>query len=1138
MLRKKDAEKNENEKETHILFYKKLKKRNKKKKKLKQSLCCSFKLYNLRRNCYFDNFPKKLLICRKCVFAYFEVNVVANIIFMRHGARTPKKKIKNIWPFVEKKGDLTFLGFEQSIKIGEYLREYYHSLKKLNKKYNKKRYRHIRDSKVFKFFKWNEEHQIKEMLNYFICVKKGLNSTDRPLFMGDQTIENSLFLNYINYLYFHKKHLLKKKLKNYDIKKKKNYDTFIKVINKYLSIRTTNSERCKLTAYAIICGILGVNKKIYMSFFLLKYINNIDFFQDSWKIFKILNEEIFSNCIHSDIWNIWWNKNKKGLEKCLKNNNFFFSDNIEKRLKFDYKLCYYKEKCRYTKIIEKYDLFMNIISFINFYINVFFYFLKILYILCSIVKVAERDTIMISTLKSTNNYIKILKNYIFENSNIYKFLNNYYKSEISIIYYLTKWKSNYICRFSLLLNNKYSNYSNKGKDNRVGIIQNKKDNKIGIIQNKIFTILKKYNSTLYILKKKLNKSIILNDIKKINYSSGYMKNYLHLPILFNLKNMDMNIHKIKLLQINSIYDWCNKNDNMGLYNYKYHIFKRKQKNVKIIKQFVSSYDAYLYHNINIIFDIKKGHENLKLKEINFQNYFQKKQEKINKLFFQKIYQCYKWMMSFEYNNRYLSWVCSGLSLIDVVINFLISVRLFENKKNKKKYIYTPKVTLYLTHQSAILSFQSCIGIKKKYMKIPPFGGFISLELIQIKMKIVKNNSIILHSSFSNFDDKNNVLNFGYDNNFINIFCCKEDCVWKKKKNIYRKRRKGIQEIKKNTKLENYKNIFKVHDSKIHDFKKLFFLLCKENIDIDHLIQLYDECLKNNYKNIRNLNFKNDDNIKDNKKKRKFHGFFVKFTFNNFFPLKLEKKNIITKNVHKINDNHIMKDISNSNQNYIFNPKKFKYIENIQKNNYSNYNKLDQIIKIYHNDYINLENTYDKYMDYIYNSNSDIYRNIYTKLNKIYSEQNSIKKHTHFNNKIMSRKYNHKQKKNENILKPKSENKYSNQLNNFKFRHKFTKKKNVLIPINFEITQNQKFYIFQNKNVDLDDQNDGVTGYRIKGPRKKGALKIFKKWAKKKTYKNEKNTQSKQYMNGNIICLDCLVAYLKKMIRVYGNPEMV
>ncbi|SCL97540.1 conserved Plasmodium protein, unknown function [Plasmodium chabaudi chabaudi] len=1229
MLRKKDAKKNENEKETNIFFYNKLRKR---KKKLKPSLCCSFKLYNSRRNNYlcshfkFDKFLKDVLICRKCVFSYFEVNVVANIIYMRHGARAPKKKIKNVWPFVEEKGSLTFLGFEQSIKIGKYLRKYYYSLNKLNKKYNKK-YKHIRNDKVFKFFKWNEEHQIKEMINDFICVKNKVSTTKKSLFVDDQTRENSLFLNYINHLYFHKKHLIKKKLKNYDIKRKKRtYDMFIKVINKYLSIRTTDSERCKLTAYAIICGILGINKNIYMSLFLLKYINKIDFFQNPWKIFKNFNEETFNNCFHNDIWNTWWNKNKEGLEKCLmKNHHFIISDSTEETIKFDCKLCSYKKKCRYTNMIERYDLFMHIINYINFYVNIFFYFIKILYILYSIVKVAERDTIMSATLKSTNNYIKMLKNFIFENSDIYKVLNSYYKSEIAIVYYLTKWKSNYICRFSLLLNNTYNNYSNKRKGKEMGrkpfqIFQTKKDNKIDIIHNKIFTILKKYNSTIYILKKKLNKSIILNDLKKINYSSDYIKNYLHFPILANLKNEHMNVHKIKPLQINSISYRCNKNDNMGLYNYKYHIFKRKQKSVKIIKQFVSSYDAYLYHNINIMFDIKKGYENFSSQsntvcnlannnfkskkincnkilasttpvsihntnsirkyngstiltidnnkeinnfydlplfskvcehnklnkycrdcsasfitsnsQINFKNFVQKKKEKKKKIFFHKIYECYKWISKLEYNNRYVSWMCSGLSLIDVVINFLISVRLFERLEIKKKK-YTPKIILYLTHQSAILSFQSCIGIKKKYMKIPPFAGFISLELIHIKTKVLKNDQIILHPNLLNDYHKNNVLNFVCDNNIINIFCCKKDCVWKKK--IYMPRKKRIREIKKNTKLDNYKNIFKAQGNKIQDFKKLFFLLCKENTDIDNLIQFYDECLKNNYKNIQSSNLKNYDNIKGKEKKRNFHGFFVKFTFNNFSPLKLEKESIFTKKGSKINGNQIMKDIHDSNQNYILNPEKFTYLEKAPKDNYNKYSKLNKIIKTRYNDHANLENQHDKYMDYVYNSNSGIYRNIYAKLNKAHSQKGNAKKNAPFNSKIESQKHKGRQKKNENNLKAKCKNKYWTQLNYFKSRHKFVKKKNVLISQNFEIKQSHKIDIFQNKNVDLPDQNDGVTGYRFKDPRKKGALKIFNKWLKKKHYKNKTNTQ---YANDNIICLDCLVTYLKKMIRVYGNPEMV
>ncbi|EUT93099.1 hypothetical protein PFAG_00227 [Plasmodium falciparum Santa Lucia] len=454
--------------------------------------------------CYLNNecFVKNISICKKCMFSYFEFKNVTKVIYMRHGARTPKKKIKNIWPFKEGKGDLTFLGFQQSIKVGEYLRKYYYTFNKLNKKYNKRerglrinnkekgyikknkcdvkkcktlyknkynnnnnnnnyvinekyngsnkndyvknntydnkgysylydlstsfnelenrkrklhKFPYLRDfiyyekyflkinkrsnkhqRKVFIKIKrrrrnnilkiWIHQHLInkmkkiknKNMNNYNKCYikfssirKRGYhkmeniecnnknndddnnddnnnnnddnnnnnnddnnnddnnndnnnnnddnnnnnNDDDNNYYYynynNDETPFNNKSFNYadmlkytkyyyknilkdkkniytnnkkkelffplMEHLYMYKKKLLINKMKEKNIKKKKKkYDKIIKLINKYLCIKTTNSERCKLTAYGIICGILGISEYIYFFFFILFFKSNYD----------------------------------------------------------------------------------------------------------------------------------------------------------------------------------------------------------------------------------------------------------------------------------------------------------------------------------------------------------------------------------------------------------------------------------------------------------------------------------------------------------------------------------------------------------------------------------------------------------------------------------------------------------------------------------------------------------------------------------------------------------------------------------------------------------------------------------------------------------------------------------------------
>ncbi|SOV73699.1 conserved Plasmodium protein, unknown function [Plasmodium sp. gorilla clade G3] len=879
------------------------------------------------------------------------------------------------------------------------------------------------------------------------------------------------------------------------------------------------------------------------------------------------------------------NKNYNNMIDDNNNNNMIYYNNIDITMSNSH--------------IFKYYYIFNLLNYMEIYMLILFYYLKNTYILFSVVKVAERNSLMLKTLKTKNHYIKKLRNHIIDNSDVYKILSNYYKDEIFIVYDITKWTENCMNTTDILFNDvkKYKKiYDLENMD--IPITNDKEEYHVN---NSIINVLKKHNSSVYKLKKKLKNSIILKDLKKLN-CNFISKNYIH----------------------NTNYDQHNKIYHDKIKNWTYHPFHNKKKNVKIIKKFISAYDAYIYHDVNLDLNINRAYEKLSIhrasstevikkdyvknnyiingdmnkyeeqnniiikgptinissekiscdnktnfcntsqdndregnilerseqdrikrnihnkekgkyntyytshelllpyiikKNKNSQNriklqngmniynnsknyinneteYYKKKEkekekddkkddrkddrkddkkddkkddrkddkkddrkddkkddrkddkkddkkddrkndrkddrkdnrkdnkkndkkndkrndqknDKVKK-FYKNIYNCYKLMCKIEYSNKYLSWLCSGMSLIDVVINFIINVRLYEkyNKENKTNKCFIPRIILYLTHQSSILSFQSCVGIRKKDMKIPPFASFISLELIHIKKKKIKNlrnklfnvsnnekaycnnNKYIMKgekikhtSSHSvNQKDREDVLSFIYHNNTANIFCCKDDCVWKVQKKEYKKKcekrkknkkfinegnenaikndgknryyilKRNINEdidkkkcinintcmyndIPTNVNNKNYENYLPKCLNKIHDFKNLFYLLCYKNNNIQDLIQLYNICLNNNYTHIKNMQ------LKERKKhgKRNFYGYFVKFTFNNSVPLKLKKNKLIKKydmgNKKDKEDNHYHND-KNNYSNHIF------YDNHHAKNNNNNNNIIHQDI---------------------------------------------------------------------------------------------------------------------------------------------------------------------------------------------------
>ncbi|SCO71106.1 conserved Plasmodium protein, unknown function [Plasmodium vivax] len=1167
-----------------------------------------------------DSYGKNVSLCRKCLFTYFKFNSVTNVIYMRHGARTPKKKIQNIWPFKEGKGDLTFLGFQQSIKIGKYLRKYYYSMRKLNSIYNdggsrsggekssgslesdeetnlmggstpwdellpggkmKKRNfkenlgsrRRLRETikllvgkrppaghpcrvlhkRVRNKMGWTpfcrerkrkkgekKEEKKKEKkeekkndrvthADHFMC-KEGQREAalrwTRPLHAGtpngghnkDATNTSGRGKDRLpptcqaSYPQTQQERML------HIEKQKRKFDRVVKIIKHYLCVKTTSSERCKLTAYAIMCGILGITEKMFFFFFLLSFDNDqydlldADFMggrgmaSDHFRSVSGKREDRLpplssprrylpnSNSIlerrksslparvnfishqgdsvdthvkvgpssgdhpvghpqgggsyhHVSFAPVYPNpvcsfmekdcegrlhtgeqkqqeqqqqprqRLREAAESCMTRSGGSgipewvssvveeqpeeepyrkrpngggeppkrrsdarsrtsdtnwkvesaqsYSDSVNPswgvlnrslgkgaprsgaarkggdkfrpsssllhnvRLFFEFVLSgrhnstlFYnrivKTKGRNERKLGKPLVNFIFESYMQYVLGDFagyvsrsgerhaerdaegrsghphvsdyrgnypsdyrgnypsgyrgnhrkdlLSYLRNIYILCSVVNVAESNSLMLKTLKSNNHYVKRLKNLIFCNSNVYKLLNDHYKDEVSIVYQITKWNTrNYLNRSELLLSEPWANITPSDV-----VAEDERD-----IKNRIVHILKKHNSAVYKIKKKLHKSIILKDLKKLScYSvSGSSRG---VPSCETRKFLQ---EKIK--------------------NMKNHLFFNcKRRNIKVIKQFISSYDSYVYHNVRLVLDMRKAYRNVEVecssssegvlavgssergrehssggpsgredrpkKEVSFreggdppkwhqaaqrggaqggdaptgaekwthlerpsgldgccagdcsnggahgegektakgplgqreaalanqlaspltnppddppddalasqlasqlanqlasqlanppatplanprgtrraEEGAEKKEKNKAKSFYKKIYECYKHMCTLEYSNKYLSWLCSGMSLMDVVINFMISVRVYEDFNRElatgcgggKKFI--PKIIVYLTHQSSILSFQSCVGVKRSSMKIPPFGGFLSLELVHIRKK--------------------------------------------------------------------------------------------------------------------------------------------------------------------------------------------------------------------------------------------------------------------------------------------------------------------------------------------------------------------------------------------------------------------
>ncbi|ANQ06473.1 Uncharacterized protein PCOAH_00008650 [Plasmodium coatneyi] len=1014
-------------------------------------------------------------------------------------------------------------------------------------------------------------------------------------------------------------------------------------------------------------------------------------------------------------------------------------------------------------------------------------YLRNIYVLCSVVNVAERNSLMLKTLKSNNHYIKRLKNLIFYNSNVYKLLNDYYKEEVSIVYQITKWNSRtYLNRSELLLSEPWAN-----------ITQSDVTEDESNLKNRIVKILKKHNSAVYKIKKKLNRSIILKDLRKLNYYS----------VGVSPRNAST-CEQRKLLQekIRSMRNHL--------------LFYRKRKNIKIIKQFISSYHSYVYHNVRLVLDMRKAYRNVEVecgsssgsvlgvatpevgkkepptggeshtrKERAFREvidpsrwYYsmqkggaqdgaekwphlgmskgsldlceptpddpsndspddppdgppddppdnprsakrtdetaEKKEKNKEKNFYKKIYECYKHMCTLEYNNKYLSWLCSGMSLMDVVINFLISVRVYENFNRELaatawgggKKLFIPKIIVYLTHQSSILSFQSCVGVKRSSMKIPPFGGFLSLELVHIRKKggdkhrqtsskvisqvTTKVNAAQQMDSktkghleqlcgthplgdlpLSNSPDeptsprqnlpvtgetrsadRHNVQTFIRENDTASIFCCKEDCVWKVKRSQRNAdgnsadrtfRTTTMQTRKKGAREDKYESYLPKCTNKIQNFKNLFNVLCYRDSNvgsnIETLIQLYNVCLSDNCSYVGNTELKGGQEGQG-RRRRHFYGYFVKFTFNHYFPLKLKRKKCIKKcrrggreetgqlngsvkeehqgeeEIHSKVDTEEGKKSKDRHTNWeerkenppgeVTNmkrkklpPPKGKVLPSVvgrkekrfdtkgekpnletRKCRKETYRRGEFPMKNTHNagtdhqsddsrkgkkqlrrnkimqrlnmNSFTFESKHDKYMHYVYNSSDLKYGKIYSKLNKESDSKFSTKKSVDINNRLMERS---RVKLNGGGSSFSSEESTHDELElrNWKFKSLGRGEDAGEYQVNsVNCPMNDHLYHLRTNEVDVSQQNCTPMGYSIKLSKRGMSSKLLKncimdeteKRKRKKMQKMQKTkpgfnrkkdeSDKRNYQNENIICLDCLISYLRQMLRVYGNPEML
>ncbi|KJP86529.1 hypothetical protein AK88_03820 [Plasmodium fragile] len=1829
-----------------------------------------------------DSYEKNVSLCRKCLFTYFEFNTVTNVIYMRHGARTPKKKIQNEWPFKEGKGDLTFLGFQQSVRIGKYLRKYYYTIRKLNSIYNNRRRgpspgessSHESDEEMNMMGgspPWDQlkGHNIKgHKIEHVGRKKKNLNnllkerrlketikllvskkSTDDdpcsmlhkrvthrrgwPLFCHDRKkrepnalhvctsvcanccgnkkrnqmqievalpsihpLDGGTPIGYVNKdavdgacacdcncdcdcacdcgcacncrgrgdtlsstckaNYFQKQ--MEKRI-NVE-KQKRKYDKLVKIINNYLCIKTTSSERCKLTAYAIMCGILGITEKMFFFFFFLSFDNeehdllNADMMGASQMVsdhFRSVsgkredrlhpisipqthlpnsnsilerrksslpaqvnffpqqkdssphtqrnvrpgrgthlevchplgglqggsNHQVsFAPTFPNSICNLvdkdcegnvhmgeqkqkqkkqmrdaahnamtrsdgsgspdqvrhrsqWAGSDTRGGEtasggKCPPNCYSLFvepprhqcvscsmaactdEENTEgldgsgktgakkgvkmgqkmgeAKLPFDVTSCggddpivekkkpqdendkkrsnghdgswskrsdvhteaganwmaenaqsysdsvnpswgvlkrrfakgasrsgaarkgpdrfrpsttliqnvrtffefvlrgrysstiFYnqimKAKGRSESKLEKACIFFIFESYMRYVLSDFpgyvnhsggvanptcayrdaghssghhddgrfpspacmassyprsyrrnlLSYLRNIYVLCSVVNVAERNSLMLKTLKSNNQYIKRLKNLIFYNSNVYKLLNDYYKEEVSIVYQITKWKNRtYLNRSELLLSEPWANITQSDA------AQEDESN----IKNRIVKILKKHNSAVYKIKKKLNKSIILKDLRKLNYYTVSVTSR-DVPTCEQRKMMQERIKSMR----------------------NHLLFCSKRKNIKIIKQFISSYHSYVYHNVRLMLDMRKAYRSVEIecsssseivlgvatpemekqeppngedncglnergsatrKAVAFhqggdsRRSYQSVQrgaaekwphmEKLNgldgrcagdyskgegahgqgekrpngsldlceathdeppdeppddppdearwakrtdetaekkeknkaKKFYKKIYECYKHMCTLEYNNKYLSWLCSGMSLMDVVINFMISVRVYESFNREmatgwgggKKFI--PKIILYLTHQSSILSFQSCVGVKRSSMKIPPFGGFLSLELVHIRKKgkpdkargrgkghryrktsskVPSEVSTHVHTAlqmesnakgefehlcgthtldqlptvaaqgdlpFCNSTpldeptsrrqnqkviseaksaDRHNVQTFIRANDTASIFCCKEDCVWKTKRgngmssqngadgrptHTRRAHSTATRARKKDAREDKYESYLPKCANKIHNFKNLFNLLCykDKNVDssnVDTLIQLYKLCLSDDCSYVGNADLHGGQEGQ-RRRRRHFYGYFVRFTFNHYCPLKLKRKKCIKKGVkkctrggdveekEKMNNRHanghtngrtnwqqIQEDppgevihmegrsprgkvlpsvIGRADKRFDANEEK-SHLETQKgkketcqggefalKNKYKE-RKMDQsddygkgkhlrrnkIMKRLNMNSLNFDTKHDTYMHYVYNSSDLKYGKIYSKLNKESDSKFSTKKSVDINNRLVERSRVKLNGGGGTSFSSEESTHDEWELRSAKFKSlgkdEDAAEKQV-DSVNCEV--NDHLYHLKTNDVEGGQQNSTPMGYSFKLSKRAMSSRLLKNFMTDETEKRKRTKMQKMlqmqktkpsfnrkkderdkrnYQNENIICLDCLISYLRQMLRVYGNPEML
>ncbi|KMZ88437.1 hypothetical protein PVBG_04636 [Plasmodium vivax Brazil I] len=459
--------------------------------------------------------------------------------------------------------------------------------------------------------------------------------------------------------------------------------------------------------------------------------------------------------------------------------------------------------------------------------------------------------------------------------------------------------------------------------------------------------------------------------------------------------------------------------------------------------------------------------------------------------------------------------------------------------------------------------------------------------------------------------------------------------------------------------------------KIHDFKNLFNLLCYRDgkgggkgggnvgrngsgnvggsasrhlgshpgSNVDSLIQLYNVCLSDSCSYVGNAEL-NGGQGGPRRRRRSFYGYFVKFTFNHYFPLKLKRKKSIKKcrrggrrnggETEEGEDTGRLKgeaveqpngEVSslegrapkgkvpptvvgrkdkrldtNGETSRLASPKgrkkTFQRGKPHMQNTYAaqtsdqsddcrkgKHLRRDKIMKRLNMNSFSFDCKHDRYMHYVYNSSDLKYGRIYSRLNRESDSKFSTKKSVDINNRLIERS---RVKSNGGGSSFSSDESTHDELEfrNGKFKslgrgeggaaggapkdeveNELNSVSGVNGQTNYPAGEAGREHLHHLKANEVDGGQPNCTpmGYSFKLSKRAMSSRLLKNCMTEETEKRKRKKMQKMqqmqkskpgggrkkdesdkrnYQNENIICLDCLVSYLRQMLRVYGHPEML